>query len=255
LDCAPSTAGRIVQQLKAVLETAAADRLIARNPAERVKPPKIDRTIVTPLTVQQVQELSAAIRPDLEAAVILAATTGLRQGELFGLTKSRVHFLKREVVIDRQLITPNTGKPTFGPPKNDRSVRTVPLTNHAVEALSVHVEQFGFGGSEDWLFHRRDGRPLGRSAASQAFRAGLESANIEAKGAWHLLRHHAASVMIAQGLGVTAVAATLGHSPEETLRTYAAWWPAEQDQIRSAMTTAWSRPADQGRTAGGVIDT
>jgi hypothetical protein len=52
-------------------------------------------------------------------------------------------------------------------------------------------------------------------------------------------------VLIAEGLGVTAVAATLGHSPEETLRTYAAWWPDESEQIRSAMASVWEAQTDQ----------
>ena len=57
---------------------------------------------------------------------------------------------------------------------------------------------------------------------------------------WHALRHHCASVLIAQGLSVTAVAAVLGHSPGECLRTYAAWWPSENDVIRTAHERAWT---------------
>ena len=60
---------------------------------------------------------------------------------------------------------------------------------------------------------------------------------------WHALRHHCASVLIAEGLGVTAVAAVLGHSPAECLRTYAAWWPSENDAICAALERAWSGAA------------
>jgi hypothetical protein len=35
---------------------------------------------------------------------VLAAGTGLRQGEVFGLTADRVNFLKRSIEVDRQLI-------------------------------------------------------------------------------------------------------------------------------------------------------
>jgi site-specific recombinase XerD len=71
-------------------------------------------------------------------------------------------------------------------------------------------------------------------------RAAGESVQVGA--GWHALRHHAASVLIAQGLSVTAVAAVLGHSPAECLSTYAAWWPSEDEAIRSAFVRAWVRP-------------
>jgi hypothetical protein len=56
-------------------------------------------------------------------------------------------------------------------------------------------------------------------------------------------------VLIAQGLGVTAVAATLGHSPAECLATYAGWWPNEHEQIRAAVARAWDAPAASPRPA------
>ena len=68
-----------------------------------------------------------------------------------------------------------------------------------------------------------------------------KAATVEASG-WHALRHHAASVLIGQGLSLTAVAATLGHSPAECLATYAGWWPNEGEQIRAAVARAWQTP-------------
>jgi len=83
--------------------------------------------------------------------------------------------------------------------------------------------------------------PAGRGSASAAevFGRLAGRAGVEASG-WHALRHHAASVLIAQGLNVTAVAALLGHSPAECLKSYAGWWPNEYEQIRAAVSRAWS---------------
>lgn len=193
--------------------------------------------MLVPLTVAEVRALAAAAPPELEAAVVVGACTGLRQGELFGLTGDRVAWLKRELVVDRQLVTPTKGKPTFGPCKTSRSVRTVPVVDHALGVLAQHVERFGPG--DDGLVFHRHGQPWPRNRAGEAFRRMAKRAGVEASG-WHALRHHAASVLIAQGLGVTAVAATLGHSPAECLATYAGWWPNEHEQIRAAVARAWS---------------
>lgn len=181
--------------------------------------------------------LADAIAPDLRAAVVVAASAGLRQGELFGLTDDRVRWLKRELVIDRQLVTNVGAPPSLGPCKTTRSVRTVPVPDHVVEALARHREQYG-AAEGGFVFHRA-GVPWRRNRAADAFRAAAKAAGVEASG-WHALRHHAASVLIREGLSVTAVAATLGHSPAECLSTYAGWWPSEHDTIRAAMSRAWS---------------
>ena len=86
------------------------------------------------------------------------------------------------------------------------------------------------------MFHR-DGTPWRRYRAGAAMQFAARTVGVES--GWHALRHHAASVLIAQGLSVTAVAAVLGHSPAECLSTYAAWWPNEDESIRSAFSRAW----------------
>ena len=99
------------------------------------------------------------------------------------------------------------------------------------------------------MFHHA-GTPWRRNRAAGAFKAAAVAAQVDASG-WHACRHHAASVLIQQGLSVTAVAATLGHSPAECLKTYAGWWPSEHETIRAAMAAGWARGAeDRLRTMG-----
>ena len=57
--------------------------------------------------------------------MILAAGSGMRQGECLGLTVDRLDFLRRVVHVDRQLVTV-TGRPSFlTAPKTAASVRTI----------------------------------------------------------------------------------------------------------------------------------
>lgn len=244
---APATVAGTVRLLKAILRAAVEDRVIARSPADGVKLRRREGALVVPLAVNDVRALAEAAPPELRAAVVLAACTGLRQGELFGLTGDRVVWLRRELRIDRQLVTPSKGAPALGPCKTARSVRTVPMVEHALTELSQHVERYGLG-EQGLVFHRGDGRPWPRSRAADAFGRLANAAGVEASG-WHALRHHAASVLIAQGLNVTAVAAVLGHSPAECLKSYAGWWPNEDEQIRAAVARAWNAPAASPRPA------
>ncbi len=95
----PSTVAKAYRLLHAVLATATADVLIAKNPCvitgagvERAP----ERQVVT---VEQVWELADTVEPRYRALVLTAAFTGLRRGELFGLTRARVDLLDRTVTV------------------------------------------------------------------------------------------------------------------------------------------------------------
>jgi hypothetical protein len=92
LELAPSTVG-VFQHLNSLLEAAAEDGLIARNPARGVKvPASIDGEVVPP-TVAQVEALYEAAAEWFRPAVVLGAGLGLRQAEASGLTADRVLWL------------------------------------------------------------------------------------------------------------------------------------------------------------------
>ncbi|MGE0878657.1 MAG: tyrosine-type recombinase/integrase [Acidimicrobiia bacterium] len=236
---APSTAESVFRLMAAICRAAFTDRLLGHCPTDGVRQPRREGDQRVPLTVSEVRALAEAIVPELRAAVILAGCSGLRQGELFGLTNDRVGWVRREIVVDRQLVTPSSGVPSFGPCKTARSTRTVPLPDDVMAALGEHVGTFGLG--DDGLLFHRDGRPWPRNRAAEAIARASAAVGLDV--GWHALRHHAASILIAHGLSVTAVAATLGHSPAECLKTYAAWWPNEHEVVRSAMARSWSTAA------------
>jgi integrase len=83
---APRSVQYIHVTLHKALKQAVADGLIPRNATGAVKPPQVRREEFHPLTPGQVKILFEAAKGDrLEALYVLAATTGLRQGELLGL--------------------------------------------------------------------------------------------------------------------------------------------------------------------------
>ncbi len=74
--------------LHKALKQAVMDHLIPRNATEAVKPPRLSKEEIRPLTPEQAKTLlkTAAETGDrLEALYVLAVHTGLRQGELLGL--------------------------------------------------------------------------------------------------------------------------------------------------------------------------
>jgi integrase len=104
--------------------------------------PKIERKRVVPLETEQVLALADAPPDRYKALVVLAAGTGRRQGEAFGLTAPNVDFLRRRLEVVQQLVLVQGGPPFLGPPTADASVRSIPLPQSVADALARHLEQF-----------------------------------------------------------------------------------------------------------------
>lgn len=64
------------------------------------RPVSVDRPRAIPLTAERVAMVRDGITPPLRALVTLAAGTGMRQGELLGLTVDRIDFERGEVHVD-----------------------------------------------------------------------------------------------------------------------------------------------------------
>jgi integrase len=124
--------------VKEVVQLGVADRLIARSPAVGLKLPRREREKVIPLSTEQLAALVDAVPQRYRAAVIVAAGSGLRMAELFGLTVDDVDFLRREIRVDHQLVSGIVGQePRLGPPKTEASRRTIPVPRVVVGALSA----------------------------------------------------------------------------------------------------------------------
>jgi integrase len=190
---------------------------------------------VVPFTDDEVQALQAAAPA---VALTLGLGAGLRQSEATELTLDRIDFLRRKLTVDRQLVTPKAGDPTFGPPKTRRSYRTVPLADSVVQALAHHVEVHGVGRDE-LVLHGPDGRPLRRQRFGELWRRLCDSARLPA-AKFHTTRHTYASVMLQAGVSVPTAAEYLGHSPGVLLATYAHLLPGDHDRARLAVEAAFT---------------
>ncbi len=235
---APSTVESYFRVLAAVMKAARRDKLIAESPCDGVRLPRAEGTTsaLVPLTTTQVHALAEAVPDRYRALIVASAGLGLRQGEVCGLTVDRVDFLRRQVRIDRQLVSPNTGDVRFGPTKTASSNRVLTLAAVVGEALAEHLARFE-AGEMGLIFTSATGAPLRRSTWQAAFGRAARDVGVEAST--HDLRHYCASSLIAAGCSVTAVQHFLGHkNASETLDTYSHLWPDNEDKIRAAIDSA-----------------
>jgi integrase len=247
---APATIGVLHGIVSSVMRSAVRDRRLVANPCEGTRLPKLERQQVVPLTTEQVAVLAAEAPGELRALVTFAAGTGMRQGEVLSLTVDRLNMLKREVTVDRQLVTMPGQPPRLGPPKTRASVRTIPLPQVVVDAVAAHLAAYPPG--TDGLVFTLGGDRISRQAFGHQWRPMAKAAGLPTGSGMHALRHYYASLLIRHGESVKTVQARLGHaSAVETLDTYSHHWPDSDDRTREAIDTVVGSPADSLRTVEG----
>lgn len=216
----------------AVLRRALQDAMrwdkLKRNPAAAADPPALPSTRVQAWTASELRRFLAHVLHDRLAALWrLAATTGMRRGELLGLTWRALDLDNARLRVDQQLL-PTPGGVTFGPPKSKRSERTVALDTVTVAALRQHrdvqlLERDLAGDAyhdQDLVFCDELGAPIYPTRLTEQFARKRNAAGIPI-GSLHVLRHTAATLALTNGIPLHVVAARLGDKAETLLGTYA----------------------------------
>jgi len=126
----PGSVRNVFEVLGRVMSAAVDDRVIASSPCQRISLPAHTQVEAIPPTPEQVRALADAISPRYRGAVVTLAGSGLRIGELLGLRKGDVDFLRGSVRVERQRLQNGA----LGPPKTGQSVRTVSLGRVVTDA-------------------------------------------------------------------------------------------------------------------------
>ena len=219
------------------LKAAVRQGLIQRNVAELVDPPRVTRAAVQPLTRQQARALVMAASetsPRLHAIVLLAITTGMRQGELFALQRDDLDLVGATINVRGTLYEDGT----VGPPKTARSRRRIDLSPNAVTILTEYLRDSAT--DSPFLFTAESGTPIRKSNFRKrewyplCQRAGLPRLK------FHNLRHTSATLSFSRSTHPKIVQERLGHANIGiTLDTYSAFIPgmgrAEAGEIDSIL--------------------
>lgn len=183
--------------------------------------------------------------------IVLAAASGLRSGELRGLTWDRIADNDdgtAVLLVDRQLTRASSASKTaFGPLKTRYSVRSVSIGKSTRAALGERRGGLVFTTTRDGAITHKVAWRIWRAAADGVLRPERADGTVpEGDGdGWHELRHFHASLLIAGGASPVAVAHRLGHKDaNETLRTYGHLWADDEERMRDASDGLVVLPAE-----------
>ncbi len=204
-----------------------------------------------------------AAAPDRYRAAVALGASGLRIGEMLGVTDDRLDLEVGTLRIDRQLWTRSYGRVELTTPKREKK-RMIKLPSWARFELHRHLRDhrpfmpLTAGDQGALLFRGRREAPFRRDAFyDSVWRPALRAAGLaEDRFVFHSLRHWCASSMLAQGAPLTAVAGHLGDTVETVGRTYAHWLRDDRDvpaEVLDRLFAPRAESEDQMRT-GGPID-
>jgi integrase len=202
---------------------------VAATDRPRATPVDPDIRFLTP------EELEALLRavprdalgPTDYALYMLAAMTGLRQGELVALRWREIDWTAKVVRVRR-----NYTRGEWGTPKSRRSSRSVPLADRAAGELERHFQRSRYHAEDDLVFaHPFTGGPYDASRLRKRFydamRAGGMGDRCGRRGGitFHSLRHTFGTRMAAVGVPIRTLQEWMGHRDHTTTMIYADFAP------------------------------
>ncbi|HUM82352.1 MAG TPA: site-specific tyrosine recombinase XerD [Lachnospiraceae bacterium] len=209
---APSSVSRSVASMRAFFQYMFKKNLTSDNPADKLKPPKIDKKLPGILSVDEVDRLLAQPPADTNkglrdrAMLELLYATGIRVSELIGLRLGDVNMQMGYInCIDRT------------------KERIIPFGNAAKRALNSYIgkprDSF-LTSDSDMLFTNCSGKPMSRQGFWKVLKGYASDAGIEGDITPHTLRHSFAAHMIENGADLKSVQEMLGHSDISTTQIY-----------------------------------
>ena len=212
-----NTVRNSIAPLRAMLSSALEDGLVRENVALRL--PRVgqpQKKIEVPTREQVDAVIDAAVGTAAHGPIVLAATSGLRRGEVFALRWVDIDFDNRLIRVRAS----NTDR-VITRPKTAAGDRLVPMFGSLRKLLLEERAATAYKGSEDFVFPTRSGTPRNPNGwLKSEFYPALERAKVT-PFTFHSLRHFACSQLIAQGANILQIARVAGHSdPSVTLRVY-----------------------------------
>ena len=189
------------------------ENIIAINPCENIKMPKLEKKLPEYLSVEEVDKLldiktNTAYEKRNKAMLEMLYGTGVRISELINLTMSNI-FLEDKMIK------------VFGKGSKER---IIPINTYALDCL-VDYLQFGRSAllgtkNSEYVFISSRRTKITRQAFFKIIKKVCEEAGIKKNISPHILRHSFAAHLLHNGADLRSVQELLGHSDISTTQIY-----------------------------------
>lgn len=189
--------------------------IINKNPCDLVIVPRKQRHDITVLSEDELHKLlEAAAGTWLYTPILIAATLGLRRGEVMGLRWSDVDFRNNIITISKSLSCIN-GELVLSDVKTAKSHRSLLIS----DSFSDYLLKLRLMSECEYVCNRY-GQPVSPNVFDKFFKRTVRSIDIP-DICFHDLRHTNATLLLKKGIPAKIVSERLGHSSITiTLDTY-----------------------------------
>lgn len=231
-----ATVNRKIDTLRTFFRFAVEQEYLERNPMEKIKTPRPEKTLPIYLHEEELQRLlrlpeykkGKFWRRD-KAILYLLSYTGLRLRELLALTWCDVRFDDSTIRV-------------MG--KGDQE-RLVPMNQALSDVLWDYLQTQLPAHPGKGLFFNEWGRPLNRSTLQYLFKRYVKMAGLDVERiSLHKLRHTFATLLLARGTDLRTIQELLGHSEISSTQIYTHTNPVKKRVAVDALAVGTTRTID-----------
>lgn len=254
-DLSPKTIKNVYGVLHKAMAQAVILRTIPVNPCIGVQLPKIQKKDITVLEEDQINAFLAIIKgTPYEPILKVDLFTGMRQGEIIGLTWDKVDFATGTILVDCQLIHEKQkgGVYKFAPTKTDqiRRIQPMPAVMRILQRVKMEQAQNRLKAGSAWeteddlsnlVFTDERGKHFAHNTLTHNVRRFGEQIGVEGLR-FHDLRHTYAVSSIRAGDDIKTISSNLGHATVSiTLDVYAHYTEGMKQESSERMERYASR--------------
>jgi len=208
---ARSTCAKIRNLMSVLFNHAWRHELFDRNPIKLVRQSAKRRAAPDVLNPVEVKLLLDNLALRERTLVLLAASTGLRQSELFALKWCDIDFSQDAMNVTRSIACGIVGRC-----KTEASQKPVPVHSILAAALILWRDHCKYRGPDDWVFaneHLRGRHPYwGQAILRRIVRPVAERIGIRKRIGWHTFRHTCSMLLRSVGTEFKVMQELLRHS-------------------------------------------
>ncbi len=230
---------RMHEMIRMLVKVAYKWDLISKDISSMIEPPKLKRKEMNVWTVDQVRAfLKHTKHSRYHPVFFLAAYTGMRKGEILGLSWDDIDFESKTLRIKKTLYKIESGY-LLQEPKTRDSIRTIYLDDDLIRVLrkqkvKQNLERLKYGNvykEHNMVFAQETGEFVFPSAVNALFTRFTKQLGLP-RIRFHDLRHTHATILLSMGVNPKIVANRLGHSSVKiTLDTYSHVLPEMKQDV------------------------
>lgn len=203
------------------------------NPVSRVKKLKVNNIEMQFLSEDEIHRVLVITEqeyPDFYPLLITAIYSGMRRGEILGLTWDCIDFTKSTISVKHSIYK---GKLTT--PKTKNSIREIQVPSKLMQVLKQY-KTHRVENDLNLVFTQQNGKPIDAdNLIKRRFHKILKKADVK-QIRFHDLRHTYASLLISKDLNFKYIQKQMGHSSfEVTMNTYAHLMPEVYEKSKLAI--------------------